>query len=157
VCSTGCAVLSTTVDDISSGVFVTYGTKLEPAVDLVAATVTVWLYVTSSIRPTFIQVHLDDTTDSASSGTYTSTAIPAAGWYKITTAPLSLPNVDLLELMLTNFDEVGTSTIYVDSITISPAVAGPWNFTSSGAPLTFAPGDSVDPSVVSGLVGWRNN
>ena len=157
VCSTGCAVLSTTVADNSSNPWVTYGTKLNPPVDLVEASVTAVVYVATSVKPTFIEIHCDDTTDSSSSGTYTSMPIPATGWYKITAGQLTLAHVDLLELMLTNFDGVGTATVYVDSITISSAVAGPWDFTSSAAPLTYAPGGDVDPSAVSGIASWRNN
>jgi hypothetical protein len=156
-CSTGCAVLSTTVIDNASRPNVRYGFSLNPPVDLVDATITARLYAASGFRPGTIRVHCDDTTDSSSSGIYTGTSVAASGWFEATMEGVSAPHIDLLELMLDDFGGAGTATLYLDSITISPAVAGPWNFTSSGAPLTYSPGVEVDPKVVSGGVSWRNN
>jgi hypothetical protein len=156
-CSTGCATLSATVTDNSSNPFVRYSIELNPAVNLAGATITARLYVASSMRPTFIQVHLDDTTDSSSTGVYTATPVTASGWFEAEMSVIPSGNFDLLELMLQNFSGPGTAIVYLDSIAISPALAGPWNFTSSAAPLTYSLGQGVDSDAITGGVTWRNN
>lgn len=155
-CSTGCAVLSATVTDNSASPFVRFGITLNPPIDLVGAAITARLYVASNVQPTTVQVHIDDTTDSSSSGMYAATAVGTSGWF-VAEMFVTASNIDLLEVMLQDFSGVGGAAVYLDSISISTGVAGPWEFTSAAAPLTYSIGVGVDPSDISGSVSWRNN
>jgi hypothetical protein len=160
-CSTGCAVLTTAVTKSSANPYVGYGIKLSAPINLVGATVKARLYVASSLKPVAVQIHYDDTSDLASSGAYVSTTVPASGWFEAEgtgIADISFSNhVDLIEVTVGGFAANGTSVIYLDSITITPAVGGPWTFSASASPLVYSLTDDVDPTAISGVITWRNN
>jgi hypothetical protein len=156
-CSTGCAVLIATVTDNSTSPFVRYGIALSPPIDLIGAQITARLFVASNAYPSTVQVHIDDTTDASSTGMYVANQVDNTGWFLAEMSVTAATNINLLELMLQDFSGVGGAVVYLDSITITTAAAGPWEFTSSAAPLTYSLGVGVDPSDISGSVSWRNN
>jgi hypothetical protein len=153
-CSTGCAVLHATVTDNSSSPFVRYSIQLSPPVNLAGATITARLYIASSVQPDIVQVHIDDTTDSSSTGIYAATPVSVSGWFEAKMSNIPFSNIDLLELWLQDFNTLGSTAVYVDSISISPALAGPWNFASSAAPLAYSLGEGVDLNAISGGLTW---
>jgi hypothetical protein len=106
-------------------------------------------------------MHLDDTTDTSSSGIYHSVDVPDSGWFDVDIASdsseSSVRSANLIGLVVAGFDANASTLLYVDSITTSTGVVGPWQFASSGAPFTYAPDVGTDPSDISGSVGWLGN
>jgi hypothetical protein len=152
-------VLTTNVIDRSSSPAADFNILLSSPVNLAGATVTARVYVASSNRPAEVIVHLDDTTDDSSTGTYRSTTVPASGWFEADISPSSssssLSNTNLIGLVISGFAANGSVVVYLDSIVVTGASAGPWQFTSSGSPLTFEPDPGTDPSDISGSISWR--
>jgi len=159
-CSTGCAVLTTTVTDSSSYPYMAYAIHLSQAVDLSRATIVARLYVASSYQPSIVRIHYQDTTDASSTGVLVGSPVVASGWFEAAAGGIAgntnTVHADLIEVLL-GFDpstDPGTAVVYLDSISITTAVAGPWNFATSASPLAASPDHDV---VISGNVTWRNN
>jgi hypothetical protein len=125
--------------------------KLGSAVNLVGATVTARVHVASSSKP-HLQLCIADTASEDSHICLGATAQP--GWFEIAMRDIApyaaADSVNQIGVVLTAFPEPN-AVLYLDSITISPNRAGPWNFASSGSPLVFEPGFGDD---VTGSVSW---
>lgn len=154
-------MLTTNVIDYTVASSAQYDILLSPPLNLAGSTITVRVYVASSFKPVTIGVHYDDTTDSSSAGTTRSTTVPASGWFEahidVSDSGPSVDNVDLIGIGLDDFEGNGTNIIYLDSITISPAAVGPWEFTSSASPLQYTLYDPYEENGMSGAIAWRSD
>ena len=148
-CATGCAIVTST---IAADGYSAFAMNLPSPVNLRGTVVRARVYIASTVQPESIRLYFDDLRTSSG----TSYAAPAGsvgpGWYDlvfdINSASVEAGGATLLGLNLGLHS--GTTTLYVDSIAVTPAVAGPWNFTSSGSPLTL-----VEGTATSGTVSWR--
>ena len=161
LCSSGCAVLSATVADNASMPYVDYSISLNPPVDLVGATITARFYVASSFAPAAVRIYYRDSTDPSSSRAFTFASVSGHGWFDVEITGTALidyaHHVDSIGVSLASFTGTGTAVVYLDSISISSGVAGPWNFATSASPLAVSLDAGVDANAISGVVSWRNN
>jgi hypothetical protein len=159
-CATGCAVLATTVSDVSLTAAASYGVRLASPVDLSGTTIRARMYVASTPGTITIQLHYDDSTDPSSGGVSRGFEVPTSGWFAatldVTGAQAFDTHVDWIDVKVGGFSSSGTATVYLDSLSIDPPAAGPWEFASSASPLVYANEGNVHPEFVSGAITWRN-